>query len=169
MAPSARARAAAQTVAAHWTLEEGAWPTNLVGYDALTSYALPSYFAQQLLAANHGRTVLSSSYTGTGSAPTLTTKDSRGRLYPTVVTPGAAAQSVRVSISGAGHLPAGGTATPLSAPVTTRTGGLGRSFDRAFPPISLPSSASANRALRSSRSHHLQSAWGSGRPACARG
>ena len=134
-------------------VNDDTWPTNLIGYDALTSYASPSYYAQQLLGANHGRTVVSAAYTGTGAVQALTTRDGSGRLYLTVVNPGPSAQSVRVAISSAGRLSQAGTVTTLSAPtatstntlteptnivpVTTRIGGLGTSFDHAFPPFSL--------------------------------
>jgi alpha-N-arabinofuranosidase len=34
------------------------WPTDLIGYDTLTSYGSPAYYAQQMFSNNHGDTVL---------------------------------------------------------------------------------------------------------------
>jgi alpha-N-arabinofuranosidase len=34
------------------------WPTDLIGYDALTSYGSPSYYAQKMFSSNHGDVVL---------------------------------------------------------------------------------------------------------------
>ena len=34
------------------------WPTDLIGYDALTSYGSPSYYAQQMFSTHHGDVIL---------------------------------------------------------------------------------------------------------------
>jgi alpha-N-arabinofuranosidase len=34
------------------------WPSDLIGYDALSAYGSPSYYAQVMFAANHGDVVL---------------------------------------------------------------------------------------------------------------
>ncbi|MBN1362945.1 MAG: hypothetical protein JW993_20265 [Sedimentisphaerales bacterium] len=34
------------------------WPTDLIGYDTLTSYGSPSYYAQQMFSTHHGNAVL---------------------------------------------------------------------------------------------------------------
>jgi alpha-N-arabinofuranosidase len=37
------------------------WPTDLIGYDTLTSYGSPAYYAQKVFSLNHGDTVLAAS------------------------------------------------------------------------------------------------------------
>ena len=66
-----------------------AWRTNLIGFDALSSYGSPSYWAQQMLASNHGDQVISAGYAGVGGLNVVATRDSRtGRIYLTIVNPG---------------------------------------------------------------------------------
>jgi alpha-N-arabinofuranosidase len=43
------------------------WATDLIGFDALTSYASPSYYAQCLFAAHLGDSTARTTLTGTGS------------------------------------------------------------------------------------------------------
>ncbi len=129
------------------------WNTNLIGFDALTSYGSPSYYAQQMLATNHGDQVLSASYDGAGGINVVSTKDSKtGKIYLTVVNPGSAAQSVTVNVAGA-TVPATGTATVLTSahpsdtntisnpanvvPTTSSVTGLGSTFTRTFPAYSV--------------------------------
>jgi alpha-N-arabinofuranosidase len=51
----------------HKTRAEGGsmqWASDLIGYDALTSYGSPSYYAQQMFSTHHGDTVLATSAQG---------------------------------------------------------------------------------------------------------
>jgi alpha-L-arabinofuranosidase len=129
------------------------WNTNLIGFDALSSYGSPSYWVQQMFAAHHGDQVLATSYAGIGGVNTVATRDSRtGTIYLTVVNPDATAEPVTVSISGA-KPGATGTATVLTSahptdtnsitdpaavvPTTTPVSGLGAGFTRTFPPYSV--------------------------------
>ena len=45
------------------------WPSDLIGYDALTCYGSPSYFAQKIFSAHHGDEVLA---TDSQNIPTVT-------------------------------------------------------------------------------------------------
>jgi len=130
------------------------WNTNLIGFDASTSYNSPSAYMQQMLAANHGDQVLTASYNGTSTVNTVVTKSSTtGRYYVAVVNPGAGQQNVTVNLTGAGTLPGTGTAVTLTSaapsdtnsisaptkitPTTSTVTGLGASFTRLFPPYSV--------------------------------
>lgn len=125
------------------------WSTNLIGFDALTSYGSPSYYAQAMLGQNHGDQVLTASYSGVGGLNTVATKDSAtGKIYLTVVNPGGSAQPVTVDLAGAGTVNTAGSMTVLSSahptdtntisdpahvvPVTSKVTGLGASFTRTF-------------------------------------
>lgn len=130
-----------------------AWRTNLIGFDALSSYGSPSYWAQQMLANNHGDQVISAGYTGVGGLNVVATRDSRtGKIYLTIVNPGVNAQPVSVAIDGA-HVPHAGRLTVLTSakpsdtnaldapdnvvPRTTTVTGLGNDFTRTVPGYSV--------------------------------
>jgi alpha-N-arabinofuranosidase len=113
------------------------WPSDLIGYDALTSYGSPSYYAQVMFSTHHGDNVLATdsqdiptySYTGGGrrgaqpaaprQVPSLffdATRDSQsGTIYLKVVNRLGTAQPVHVQISGASAVEAEGNALVLKA------------------------------------------------------
>ena len=106
------------------------WPSDLIGYDALTSYGSPSYYAQKMFSTHHGDQVLAtdsqdiSTYTWrrrnvAEQVPTLffdATRDSAtGTIYLKVVNRQDTPQQVRIQISGAPSIEAAGTATVLKA------------------------------------------------------
>ena len=117
------------------------WKTDLIGYDALSSYGSPSYYAQKLFSTHHGDEVLATdaqnipTYTwqpparrrnGVGQAPapeqqvpTLffdATRDrASGTIYLKVVNRQDTAQSVQIEISGATAVEPDGTAIVLKA------------------------------------------------------
>lgn len=104
------------------------WQTDLIGYDALSSYGSPAYYVQKMFSLNHGDSVVSTSTQGiptrewqppaargrAGAAPPPAppaqqvpllffnaTRDTKtGTLYVKVVNRGSAAQAVRVQVSG---------------------------------------------------------------------
>jgi alpha-L-arabinofuranosidase len=129
------------------------WGTNLIGFDALTSYGSPSYYVQEMMSNNHGDQVIGATYDGAGGINVVSTKDSTtGKIYITVVNPGALAESITVNVSGA-TVPANGTATVLHSahptdtntianpanvvPTTSSVTGLGSTFTRSFPAYSV--------------------------------
>jgi alpha-L-arabinofuranosidase len=130
------------------------WNTNLIGFNALTNYGSPSYYAQKMMAENHGDTVIPAGYTGTGNLNVVSTVDAKtGRLYLTVVNYTGMPQQVHVTISGANRLGRSATVTTLHAdsptatntinnptavvPATSQENGLGPAFDRTFAPYSV--------------------------------
>jgi alpha-L-arabinofuranosidase len=130
------------------------WATNLIGFDALTSYGSPSYYVQQMLANAHGDQVIGDSYSGVGGINTVATRDSRtGKIYLVVVNPGSKAQPVAVDLNGVGKVASTGTATVITSahpsdtntisnpanvvPTTSTVTGLGASFTHTFPAYSV--------------------------------
>jgi alpha-N-arabinofuranosidase len=113
------------------------WPTDLIGYDALTSYGSPAYYAQQMFSRHHGDVVLPIVSTNVPTrpwqrpaargeqapvsvqVPTLfynATRDSQsGTIYLKVVNVVSNSQPVCVKISGRGKINAKGTVIELSA------------------------------------------------------
>ena len=117
------------------------WPSDLIGYDALTSYGSPSYYAQKIFSAQHGDEVLA---TDSQNIPTVTwqppakkrngveqprppeqpirklffdaTRDSRsGTIYLKVVNSLGTSQPVQINISGIASIADKGSATVLKA------------------------------------------------------
>jgi alpha-N-arabinofuranosidase len=117
------------------------WPSDLIGYDALTSYGSPSYYAQVMFSSQHGDEVLA---TDSENIPLVTwqpparrrngveqprppaqqirklffdaTRDSQtGVIYLKVVNSLATPQPVTVEISGATSVAAKGSALVLKA------------------------------------------------------
>ena len=129
------------------------WSLNLIGYDNLSVFGSPSYYAQKMFAENLGdRTVpitLSSIPTQTQGEKQLpglfasATRDSKsGKLFIKLVNPLPSSQAVEFDLSG-GRIRSDGTMTVLSgdpktmnsiaeptkiAPVTTKINGLGGTF-----------------------------------------
>ncbi|MBK3571133.1 LamG-like jellyroll fold domain-containing protein [Streptomyces sp. MBT62] len=105
-------------------VKNNAWATNLIAYDNLTSYVSPSYWAQQMLTSNLGRTVLPAT---TRALPVIATVATRAgnRLYLAVVNSGTEKVNVPVELKG---LPKGvkknATATVLTGPSRTATNTL---------------------------------------------
>lgn len=138
------------------------WAINMIGYDALTSFGSPSYYAQTMFSRNLGdRTVhvqlvnVPNQTQGDRSLPGLfvsATRDTKRHvIYLKVVNALPAAQEVSIDLAGGSVAPEG-TAIVLSGdpqginslenptnivPVTTTADGLGSSFRRAFPAHSI--------------------------------
>jgi alpha-L-arabinofuranosidase len=117
------------------------WRTDLIGYDALTSYGSPSYYAQKMFSTHHGDAILATdsqdipTYTWHPSArrrngaeqtppparevPSLffdATRDSQsGTIYLKVVNRLSTPQPVKIEISGASVVEAEGEAVVLKA------------------------------------------------------
>ena len=82
------------------------WESNLIGYDALTSYGSPSYYAQSLFAQYLGTEVPASTRTG-GSDRffySATSDPAKGRLYLKLVNATSAPQPVTLQLNGAARL-----------------------------------------------------------------
>ena len=117
------------------------WPSDLIGYDAMSSYGSPSYYAQQMFSAHHGDVVLAAEASDvpmwTWQPPVRThngvadpqkpsqqvpamffdaTKDSAtGRIYLKLVNHNATPQPVTIALSGVASVASEGTAIVMKA------------------------------------------------------
>ena len=77
------------------------WPTNLMGYDPLSSYGSPSYYAQKMFSTYHGDAILGAALSNAPSLYESVTRDSaRGTVYIKIVNTAGTAQTVAVTLSG---------------------------------------------------------------------
>ncbi|HTS19305.1 MAG TPA: alpha-L-arabinofuranosidase C-terminal domain-containing protein [Verrucomicrobiae bacterium] len=127
------------------------WRTNLIGYDALSSYGSPAYYAQKMFSVHHGDEILATNSqdipTREWQPPVRTrngvpqgppppaqrireiffdaTRDSRtGIVYLKVVNESGTTQPVKIQINGAGSVDANGTAVVLKANTPDDTNSL---------------------------------------------
>src|SRR5581483_3357910 len=82
------------------------WSTDLIGYDALTSYGSPSYYAQAMFGANLGTEVVQADL---ARAParmftSVTRDDAHHKLFIKVVNASSDAQSLAIDLQGAGKV-----------------------------------------------------------------
>ena len=118
------------------------WPTDLIGYDALTSYGSPSYYAQQMFSTHHGDVILAMNATDiptkAGPSPaarrgggtnqpaatppqlpalfsSVTRDSSSGTIYLKVVNTLGTPQPVKIQISGVASIAADGEAVVMKA------------------------------------------------------
>ena len=124
------------------------WRPNLIGYDALTSFGSPSYYAIRMFSTNVGDSILKVTLTG---APLLTsvTRDTKtGAIYVKHVNATAAPQTVTIELKGIGSMRPEATATVLAAdptatnsiddpkkvvPITSKVTGIQHIFTHTFP------------------------------------
>ena len=121
------------------------WATDLIGYDALTSYGSPAYYAQKMFSTMHGDQILA---TGSQNIPTRTwqpraqrgvtpppqqirevffnaTRDSKsGMIYLKVVNTGGTARPVNIQISGLDKVQLKGELVTLAATDTNDTNSI---------------------------------------------
>jgi alpha-L-arabinofuranosidase len=121
------------------------WPSDLIGYDALTSYGSPSYYAQKIFSQYQGDEVLATtannlpSYQwaqpGRRGGPAKTnevksvfysaTRDTKqGEIIVKIVNRADTAQSIKIDIAGVKSIAAKGTATVLKAAKRNETNTL---------------------------------------------
>ncbi len=102
------------------------WPSDLIGYDALSSYGSPSYYAQVMFSTHLGDQILDSKLDTTN--PRLfqsATYDSKNhRLHLKLVNASSVPQSVEIKLSGAGHVQPRSTVTTLSGKTTQDTNSI---------------------------------------------
>lgn len=128
------------------------WRPNLIGYDALRTFASPSYYTIQMFSRNHGDVILTATLAG---APLLssTTRDSKtGEIFIKYVNPLPTPQTVSVNLNGIRSVAASATLIELAAdptatnsmaeptsvvPVTRQVGGVALSFKHTFAPYSI--------------------------------
>lgn len=90
------------------------WESDLIGYDAMTSYGAPSYYAQAMFAEYLGTDVPASTFTGGGSRFFYSVTRDAGKVYLKLVNASSEPQSVAIEFAGAGNVSKTGTLVSLT-------------------------------------------------------
>lgn len=128
------------------------WRPNLIGYDALSAYGSPSYYAIQMFSRNLGDELLPVTFTNT-SVQGCATRDSKtGEIILKLVNPNLTPVALPIEIRGVNALKSKATAITLAAnpedtnsirrprnvvPVTTTLSGVKPGFTYTLPPYSV--------------------------------
>jgi len=131
------------------------WESDLIGYDALTSYGSPGYYAQAMFAEYLGTEVPTSSMTGGGERffYSVTRDAAAGKVFLKLVNAASGPQAVDIEMSGAGAVAKAGTVVSLTGtnpaetntisaptrivPVKTALKGAGAKFSHVVPGYSV--------------------------------
>jgi alpha-N-arabinofuranosidase len=101
------------------------WESDLIGYNALTSYGSPSYYAQAMFAEYLGTEVPVSSVTGAGERffYSVTRDAAKGVIYLKLVNASSVPQPIEIAMTGAAGVEKTGTLVSLSGsnPAQTNT------------------------------------------------
>ena len=128
------------------------WRPNLIGYDAISAYGSPSYYAIQMFSRNLGNEILATTSAET-SIQGCATRDSRtGEIFVKLVNPATNAVPLNLKINGVTSLASRGTSITLAGnlndsnsitqpknvvPLTKRVRGIKPSFTHTLPPNSI--------------------------------
>jgi alpha-N-arabinofuranosidase len=131
------------------------WATDLIGYDALTSYGSPSYWAQAMFASQVGTEVVNSTLqdTGTQVYASVTRDEKRRKLFVKVVNASSEAQPLTIKLEGANKVWPQGRLTSISGRTPNATNSIthprnivpvenniaipGAKFEQSFAPYSI--------------------------------
>jgi alpha-N-arabinofuranosidase len=136
------------------------WQADLIGYDAMTSYGSPSYYAQAMFASHVGTEIVASELKGAqgGAAPdrlfySVTRDAAKGIVYLKLVNASSATQPLKISLNGAKDVKSSAKLISLSAATTAATNsitdpkrvvpvestvkGVGKEFTRTLPGYSV--------------------------------
>jgi alpha-N-arabinofuranosidase len=102
------------------------WATDLIGYDALTSYGSPSYWAQVMFASNLGTEVVEASLENSGPRlyESVTRDQARRKLFIKLVNATSDAQLLAIDLEGAAKLAASAKLTTLSGKTANATNSI---------------------------------------------
>lgn len=131
------------------------WSTDLIGYDALTSYGSPSYYAQMMFSNHLGDEVLDSALEGAGPRlfSSVTGNSAQGTVFIKLVNASSAPQPLDIKLQGATGTGKNGKLITLNAhtpeetntlsaptrikPVETALQNAGATFHHIVPPYSI--------------------------------
>jgi alpha-N-arabinofuranosidase len=128
------------------------WRPDLIGYDAISAYGSPSYYAIQMFSRNLGDEILSTASLETSVQGSATRDSKTGEIILKLVNPKATAEPLKIEIKGVASLAAKGHAITLSGnledanslshprnvvPITTTVRGVKSSFTYKMPPHSI--------------------------------
>ena len=102
------------------------WETDLIGYNAMTSYGSPAYYTQVMFDNHHGDEVVASQQEGGGPRffYSATRDAAKGVLYVKLVNAASIAQRVTLKLSGAGNVAKTARVVSLSAETTQETNSI---------------------------------------------
>ncbi len=93
------------------------WRPDLIGYDAISAYGSPSYYAFQMFSRNVGDEILSTSSAETSIQGCATRDSQTGEIFLKLVNPQTNAVSLNIAINGAAALASKGSAITLAGNV----------------------------------------------------
>jgi alpha-N-arabinofuranosidase len=128
------------------------WRPDLIGYDAISAYGSPSYYAIQMFSRNLGDEILSTTSAETSVQGSATRDNETGEIILKLVNPKAPAEPLKIEIKGLNALDSKGSAITLTGnledsnsitqpkkivPVTTTVRGVKPGFTYKMPPHSI--------------------------------
>jgi alpha-N-arabinofuranosidase len=128
------------------------WRPDLIGYDALTSFGSPSYYAFQMFSRNVGDELLATKPSDTTVQGCATRDSKSGEIIVKLVNPETNAVSVRIQLNGVGSVESNGSAITLTGkledinsvteprkivPVTSKLRNVKPEFTYSLPPNSV--------------------------------
>jgi alpha-N-arabinofuranosidase len=128
------------------------WRPDLIGYDALSAYGSPSYYAIQMFSRNVGDEILPVTFSGTSVQGCATRDSQTGEIIVKLVNPESTPQSLPIEIKGVTSLASKATVITLAGnpedtnstshprnvvPVTTMLHGVKPGFTYTLPPTSI--------------------------------
>jgi alpha-N-arabinofuranosidase len=131
------------------------WETDLIGYDALSSYGSPSYYAQVLFGSYLGTEVVSSTLANAGPRvySSVTRDDAKHKLYVKIVNGTSEQKPFSIALTGAANVKHDAKLVTLSGktpnatnsidhpdaivPVESMLSDAGAKFEHSFPPYSI--------------------------------
>jgi alpha-N-arabinofuranosidase len=128
------------------------WRPDLIGYDALSVYGSPSYYAFQIFSRNIGDEILSVTSADTSVQGSATRDRRTGEIFVKLVNPQPAPQTLTIKVDGAGALASKAESITLSGnpddtnslsepekvvPVIAKVRGLKPQFSYTLPPNSI--------------------------------
>ena len=94
------------------------WRPDMIGYDALTTFGSPSYYAFQMFSVNHGDEVLKATLPDTAVQSSVTRDSRTGVITVKLVNPQPTPQPVKIEMPGVASLKPAATAITLAADPT---------------------------------------------------
>ena len=128
------------------------WRPDLIGYNAISAYGSPSYYAIQMFSRNLGDEILATTNVETSIQGCATRDSKTGELFIKLVNPLTSPANVKIALAGTRSLSTKGTAITLAGnpddtnsiddpkkimPVTTTVHGIKPTFDYTMPAYSV--------------------------------
>ena len=131
------------------------WETDLIGYDAMSSYGSPAYYAQVMFDSYLGSEIVKGELNGANPRVfySATYSPDKGTLYLKLVNGSSVAQPLTLDLAGAAHPPTSGKLIRLNAsnthetntladpmrikPVESKLTDVGGNFEHVMPPYSI--------------------------------